>query len=243
MLKGDFGRSFYWQQPVSELIGERIALTATISFVTIILVYAIAIPIGIYSATHQYSVGDYAFTTLGFIGVATPNFLLALILMWLAFRYLGWNITGLFSTRFSDAPWSFAKVIDMLKHLPVPVLILATAGTASILRVFRGSLLDELRKQYVITARAKGASERSLLFKYPVRVALNPIVASIGGLLAFSTFRLSSDLYCAGASYDGTHAAECAVKTGHAVGSRFSVDVGGPRYHRRVYFGPAAGGH
>ena len=185
VLKGDFGRSFYWQQPAIELIGERVGLTAMISFITIILIYAIAIPIGIYSATHQYSVGDYAFTTLGFMGLAVPNFLLALILMWLAFRYLGWNITGLFSTRFSDAPWSFAKVIDMLKHLPAPVLILSTAGTASVIRVFRGSLLDELRKQYVITARAKGAPERSLLFKYPVRVALNPIVASIGGLLPF----------------------------------------------------------
>jgi peptide/nickel transport system permease protein len=136
--------------------------------------------IGIYSATHQYSLGDYAFTTAGLMGLATPNFLLALILMFLLFRYFGMSVGGLFSPEFRNAPWSFARVVDLMTHLPVPVVVIGTAGTARIVRVMRGCLLDELRRQYVITARAKGVHETTLLFKYPVRVSINPLVSSIG---------------------------------------------------------------
>ena len=142
--------------------------------------YVIAVPIGIYSATHQHSFGDYAATVFGFLGLATPNFLLALILMYLAFTYFGWSPGGLFSREYLAAAWSFGKVVDLLKHLPIPLIVI---GTAEVIRILRGSLLDELSKQYVITARSKGMQERSILFKYPVRVALNPIISTVGGLL------------------------------------------------------------
>jgi len=183
MLHGDLGRSFQLNKPVSELIGERLALTATISIFTLIFTYAVAVPIGIYSATHQYSVGDYTFTTVGFVGLATPNFLLALILMFVFFKYFGLSVGGLFSPGYIWAPWSIGKFVDMLKHLPIPIIVIGTAGTAGLIRVMRGCLLDELRKQYVITARAKGVEEKVLLFKYPVRVAINPIVSTIGWTL------------------------------------------------------------
>ena len=183
MLHGDFGRSFQWNQPVSKLIAKRLPLTITISLLTLLFVYAVSIPIGIYSATHQYSVGDYTFTVAGFAGLAIPNFLLALILMFISYKYLGLSVGGLFSIEYQLAPWSLGKVIDMLKHLPIPIIVIGTAGTAGLIRVMRGCLLDELRKQYVITARAKGVSERALLFKYPVRVAINPIISTIGWTL------------------------------------------------------------
>jgi len=183
ILHGDLGRSFQLNKPVSELIGERVALTATISIFTLIFTYAVAVPIGIYSATHQYSIGDYFFTTVGFVGLATPNFLLALILMFIFFKYFGLSVGGLFSPEYIWAPWSIGKFVDMLKHLPIPIIVIGTAGTAGLIRVMRGCLLDELRKQYVITARAKGVEEKVLLFKYPVRVAINPIVSTIGWTL------------------------------------------------------------
>jgi len=183
MLHGDFGRSFEWNKPVSELIGERLVLTVVLSLFTLIFTYIVAIPIGIYSATHQYSVGDYAFTVIGFAGLATPNFLLALVLMFMFFKYFGLSIGGLFSPQYQLASWSLAKFVDMLKHLPIPIIVIGTAGTAWLIRVMRGCLLDELRKQYVITARAKGVAERTLLFKYPVRVAINPIISTIGWTL------------------------------------------------------------
>jgi len=183
MFHGDFGRSFAWNKPVSELIGERLPLTVTLSLFTLIFTYMVAIPIGIYSATHQYSIGDYVFTGIGFAGLATPNFLFALILMFLFYKYFGISVGGLFSPQYVEAPWSVDKFIDMLKHLPIPIIVIGTAGTAGLIRVMRGCLLDELRKQYVITARAKGVAERSLLFKYPVRVAINPIVSTIGWTL------------------------------------------------------------
>jgi len=154
-----------------------------ISLFTLIFTYAVAIPIGIYSATHQYSVGDYTFTVIGFAGLATPNFLLALILMFLFYKYFGLSVGGLFSPQYLTATWSVDKFIDMLKHLPIPIIVIGTAGTAWIIRVMRGCLLDELRKQYVITARAKGVAERTLLFKYPVRIAINPIISTIGWTL------------------------------------------------------------
>lgn len=183
LLRGDLGESFIYSEPVADLIRERILLSALITLGTLVVTYAIAIPIGVYSATHQYSPLDYFFTFLGFIGLAIPNFLLALILMYLAFRYFGWSVGGLFSREFVVAPWSFARFVDLLKHLPIPLIVIGTAGTASIIRVLRGSLLDELRKQYVVTARAKGLEERKLLYKYPFRVAINPIISQIGYIL------------------------------------------------------------
>jgi len=185
MLHGDFGQSFLWNKEVSELLGERLMLTVIISILTMLFAYGIAIPVGIYSATHQYSIGDYGFTVAGFAGLATPNFLLALILMFLFYKYFGLSAGGLFSPAYQLAPWSLAKVLDMLKHLPIPIIVIGTAGTAELIRVMRGCLLDELRKQYVITARAKGVSERALLFKYPVRIAINPIISTIGWTLPY----------------------------------------------------------
>ncbi|MQY59404.1 MAG: ABC transporter permease subunit [Clostridia bacterium] len=181
--EGNFGYSFAWNKPVSELIGERLKLTIILSLCTLIFTYIVAIPIGIYSATHQYSISDYTFTTIGFAGLATPNFLLALILMLLFYKYFGLSIGGLFSPEYIEASWSLGKVVDMLKHFPIPIIVIGTAGTAGLIRVMRSCLLDELRKQYVITARAKGAAERTLLFKYPVRMAINPIISTMGWVL------------------------------------------------------------
>lgn len=183
ILHGNFGRSFAWGVPVSKIIWERLSLTLIISLFSLVFTYGIAIPIGIYSATHQYSVGDYTFTTIGFVGLATPNFLLALILMLLFFKYFGLSVSGLFSSQYVMAPWSWAKVMDMINHMWIPVIVIGTAGTCALIRVMRGCLLDELRKQYVITARAKGLAEKILLFKYPVRVAINPIISTIGWTL------------------------------------------------------------
>jgi len=183
LFKGNLGRSFQFNKPVSELIGERLGLTIIISLLTMIFVYVAAVPIGIYSATHQYSGGDYIFTTVGFAGLAIPNFLFALILMFLFFKYFGLSVGGLFSPEYQLVGWSLGKFIDMLKHLPIPIIVIGTAGTAGLIRVMRGCLLDELRKQYVITARAKGVEERALLFKYPVRVAINPIISTVGWML------------------------------------------------------------
>ena len=182
-VRGDMGDSFEWNEPVANLIGERLALSMTISVLTLIVTYLIAIPIGIFSATHQYSFGDYAFTIFGFVGLATPNFLLALILMFLTFKYLGWSVGGLFSPEFALAGWSFGKVLDLIKHLPIPLIVIGTAGAAALIRVMRGALLDELQKQYVVTARAKGQGELQLLFKYPIRVAINPLVSTVGYIL------------------------------------------------------------
>jgi peptide/nickel transport system permease protein len=179
VLQGNLGWSFQFQKPVAVLIGERIQLTATISIVTLLFTYLLAIPIGIYSSTHQYTIGDYFFMLIGFIGMAAPSFLLALILM-VIFLNAGLGVGGLFSPEFMRAPWSLPRIIDLFKHLPLPILIIGTAGTAGLIRVMRATLLDELGKQYVITARAKGVNEVKLLFKYPVRVALNPIVSTIG---------------------------------------------------------------
>lgn len=183
LFHGNLGRSFQYNKPVSELIGERLALTIIMSLLTLIFVYAVAIPIGIFSATHQYSTGDYIFTTMGFTGLAIPNFLFALVLMFLFLKYFGLSVGGLFSPEYQLVGWSMGKLIDMLKHLPIPIIVIGTAGTAGLIRVMRGCLLDELQKQYVITARAKGLTERILLFKYPVRVAINPIISTIGWIL------------------------------------------------------------
>jgi peptide/nickel transport system permease protein len=182
VLQGEFGFSFDWQKPIKDIIGERLALTFTIAILSMIFTFAVAIPIGIYSATHQYSVGDYIVSIIGFIGLAIPNFMLALIMLYIAWKNYGLNLTGLFSPEYLDAPWDMAKVGDLLLHLPIPIIVNGTAGTAGLIRVMRGTLLDELNKQYVITARSKGVGEVKLLFKYPVRVALNPIVSGLAWL-------------------------------------------------------------
>ena len=185
MLQGNFGVSMEWQRPVMEVIGDRLLLTALLAFAAVIFTWILAIPIGIYSAVRQYSIGDYIFTFVGFIGLAVPSFLLALVVMYLTFAYFGASIGGLFSTEYLDAPWSLARVWDLCKHLWVPALILGTAGTAQLVRILRANLLDELRKPYVVTARAKGLSELRTIIKYPVRVALNPFISTIGYTLPF----------------------------------------------------------
>jgi peptide/nickel transport system permease protein len=182
-VHGDFGHSFEWNKPVSELIGERLQLTIIISVCTLLFTWAVAVPIGVYSAVRQYSWLDYVLTVFGFIGLATPNFLLALILLWVSYAYLGLSIGGLFSPDYADAPWSFAKALDLFKHLWIPVVIVGLGHTAKFIRIIRGNLLDELRKPYVVTARAKGLSETRLILKYPVRVAINPLVSTIGWTL------------------------------------------------------------
>jgi peptide/nickel transport system permease protein len=182
-IQGDMGMSFEANKPVAELIGDRIFLTMVVSFTSLLFVYIVAIPIGIYSATHQYSAGDYFFTVLGFLGLATPNFLLALVLLYVAFAFFGQSVGGLFSPEFIEAQWSLAKVWDLIKHLWIPVIVIGTAGTAGRIRVMRANLLDELGKQYVVTARAKGVAEPKLLFKYPVRMAINPMISTVGWLL------------------------------------------------------------
>ncbi len=181
--RGDFGMSFEWELPVRELVWSRLSLTVILALATLVFTWAVAFPVGIYSAVRQYSIGDYFFTGVGFIGLAIPNFLLALVLMYVAFKVFNQSVGGLFSPEFVEVPWSLARVRDLFSHLWIPMVILGTAGTAGLIRLMRANLLDELRKPYVKTARAKGLSEVRLLLKYPVRVALNPFVSTIGWTL------------------------------------------------------------
>lgn len=183
MLQGDFGYSFEYSLPVTEVIGDRLFLTILISLVTIVFTWMIAFPIGIYSATHQYSWGDYGLSFLGFLGLATPNFLLALIMLYFANVYFGTSIGGLMAPEYIDAPWSFDKFVSVLEHLWIPVVVIGTSGTAGMIRRLRANLLDELQKQYVVTGRAKGLPPGKLLRKYPLRISLNFFVADIGNLL------------------------------------------------------------
>ncbi len=183
VTRGDFGLSFEWQQPVADLIWERMALTLLLTFSTLLATWAIALPIGVFSAVKKYSIADYIVTFLSFLGLAVPSFLLALVLMYIAAVKFGQEVGGLFSEQYVNAPWSIAKVIDLLYHLWIPVIILAVSGTASLIRVMRANMLDELAKPYVTTARAKGLSEFRLLVKYPVRIALNPFISTIAWLL------------------------------------------------------------
>ncbi len=183
LTEGDLGRSFAWRAPVTEIIMDRLPMTLVVSLGATLLVYLIAIPIGIYSAVRQYSPGDYVASFIGFIGLAMPNFLIGLILLMLFYKWFGISVGGLFSSEMKSAPWSWDKFLDLLIHLPVPMLVIGLSGTAAIIRVMRATVLDELQKPYVETARAKGVSEWRLILKYPVRVALNPIVSTIGWLL------------------------------------------------------------
>ena len=183
IFQGDFGQSFEWNQPVGSLVWDRLAFTILLSLSTLLFTWAIALPIGIYSAVRQYSPGDYVATFFGFLGLAIPDFLLALVLMFVAFRYFGQSVGGLFSPEFVEAPWSGARVLDLMKKMWIPIVIIGTSGTAGLIRIMRANLLDELHKPYVVTARARGLSERNLLLKYPVRMALNPFVSTVGWTL------------------------------------------------------------
>ncbi len=183
LLQGDFGQSFEFDMPVSDVIGDKIWLSIIVSFATIIFTWVISFPIGVYSATHQYSIGDHSLTLIGFLGLATPNFLLALVLLYFANVWFGTEIGGLMDEKFLDQPWSFDKFMSVLEHLWVPVVVIGTSGTAGMIRRLRANLLDELQKQYVTTAKAKGLHDFKTLVKYPLRMSLNPFIADIGNLL------------------------------------------------------------
>ena len=185
VLKGDLGYSWEWRRPVVDVIAERLPLTLMLAFSTLFFMYVVALPIGIYSAFRQYSLTDHAFSTIGYVGLATPNFLLALILMYLGQQWFGQSVGGLFSPEFQDAPWSWARFKDLAGHLWVPVIVLGTAGTAYLIRTMRAAVLDELNQMYVMAARAGGLSPMHLLFKYPVRMALNPILSTLGWRLTY----------------------------------------------------------
>ena len=183
VLRGDFGQSFQWDRPVAALVMERLPMTMLIAIGTLFVTWVIAFPVGVYSAVKQYSVGDYLATTIGFIGIAVPNFMIALVLMYIGFAYFGQSVGGLFSPQYVDAPWSFDKFLDLLAHLWVPLIVLGTAGTAALIRILRANLLDELHKPYVVAARARGVAENVMVLKYPLRVALNPFISTIGWIL------------------------------------------------------------
>ena len=183
LLHGNFGLSLEYQRPNADLIREQLGLTVALALMSFVLTWLIAVPAGIYSATHRHTVLDHVLTVINYVGIATPNFMLALILMWLAFAYFGISVTGLFSPEFADAPWSVARLVDLLEHIWLPAMVLGIAGTARLTRIMRANLLDELNKPYVMTARAKGLREWRLVLRYPVRLALNPLVSTIGWYL------------------------------------------------------------
>jgi peptide/nickel transport system permease protein len=183
LLSGNLGLSLEYRRPNADLISEQIGLTLALALMSFVLTWIIAVPAGIYSATRQRSVIDHILTVINYVGVATPNFMLALILMWIAFAYFGISVTGLFSPEYADAPWSLARVVDLLEHIWLPALVIAIAGTARLTRIMRANLLDELNKPYVMTARAKGLREWRLVLRYPVRLAFNPLVSTIGWYL------------------------------------------------------------
>ena len=183
LLQGDLGWAFEQELPVADVVGDRVWLTFVVSFSTIIFTWLVSFPIGVYSATHQYSVGDHTLTFIGFLGLATPNFLLALVLLYLANVYFGTSIGGLMDPEYLDQPWTWGKIVSILEHLWIPVVVIGTSGTAGMIRRLRANLLDELQKQYVVTGRAKGLPPFRLLMKYPLRMSLNPFIADIGNLL------------------------------------------------------------
>ncbi len=183
LLQGDLGYSFEHQLPVSEVVGDRLWLTVIVTFATVIFTWIVAFPIGVYSATHQYSLSDYVITFFGILGLAVPSFLFALVLLYFANVYLGTSIGGLMDAKYIDAPWSWGKFLSVLEHLWIPTIVIGTSGTAGMIRRLRANLLDELHKQYVVTGRAKGLPPGRLLLKYPLRMSLNPFIADIGTLL------------------------------------------------------------
>ena len=183
VLRGDFGMSLEWGRPVSELISERLLLTIAVACAAMLFTWAMAIPIGVYSAVRQRSWGDYTVTLVGFLGLAIPDFLLAMVLMYISYAWLGWDVSGLFSPEYIDAPWSMGRVLDLLAHLWIPSLVLGASGTAALLRTLRANLLDELRKPYMVTAQSKGLGYWRAVLKYPLRIALNPLVSTSGYIL------------------------------------------------------------
>jgi peptide/nickel transport system permease protein len=183
MLHGNFGQSFQWRQPVADLIWDRLGLTLALSSASVLLIWAVAFPVGIYSAIRQYSPGDYLFTFLSFVGLGVPSFLLALVVMWFAFSRFGITVGGLFSPEYANSPWDVGRLVDFAQHLWIPMVVLGIGGTAGLIRIMRANLLDELQRPYVDTARAKGLAERTLILKYPVRMALNPFVSTVGWTL------------------------------------------------------------
>ena len=183
LVRGDMGYSFEFELPVNEVVGDRLYLTVLVSFSTIVFTWIVSFPIGLYSAARQYSWGDYTLTFVGFIGLATPNFLLALVLLYIANVMFGTSVGGLMDTQYIDQPWTWGKFVSVLEHLWIPVIVIGTSGTAAMIRRLRANLLDELEKQYVVTARAKGLSPLRLLIKYPFRIAMNFFIADIGSLL------------------------------------------------------------
>jgi peptide/nickel transport system permease protein len=182
-LHGDLGMSFEYRAPVADIIWGRLGMTTLVAFCTLAFVWLIAFPVGVFSAVRQYSVGDYVVTFLSFLGMATPSFLLALFVMYMSVKYLGYSVGGLFSPEFANAPWSGARVLDLLQHLWIPVFVLGVAGIAALVRIMRANLLDELGKPYVETGRAKGLRETTLILRYPTRVALNPFISTVGWVL------------------------------------------------------------
>jgi peptide/nickel transport system permease protein len=183
MLHGNFGQSLQWRQPVADLIWDRLGLTLALSVASVLLIWAIAFPVGIYSAIKQYSTLDYLATFVSFVGLGVPSFLLALVVMWIAFSRFGITVGGLFSPEYESSPWTIARIEDFATHLWIPMVVLGMGGTAGLIRIMRANLLDELHRPYVETARAKGLDERQLLLKYPVRMALNPFVSTVGWTL------------------------------------------------------------
>jgi peptide/nickel transport system permease protein len=183
LLHGDMGYSFLYDLPVNKVVGDRLLFTFIVSFTTVVFTYVVAFPIGVYSATHQYSISDYLLTFIGFLGLATPSFLLALVLLYFAHVYFGISVGGLMDPSYINRPWSWGKIGSVFAHIWIPVVVIGTAGTAAMIRRLRANLLDELQKQYVVTARAKGLHPLRILFKYPLRLALNPFISDIGSLL------------------------------------------------------------
>lgn len=183
IFEGDFGFSLEWRRPVADLLWNRLGLTFVLALVTLLFIWALSLPIGIYTAVRKNTVGDYIATFFGVIGLALPNFLFALVLMYLSFKYFGGDIGGLLSPQYENAPWTWEKIGDFAAHLIIPTIVLGTSGTAALIRILRANLLDELGKPYVTTARAYGLSERKLLLKYPVRIALNPFISTVGWVL------------------------------------------------------------
>ena len=183
LSRGDFGYSFEWNQPVAGLIWSRMGSTLVISLLSLVFVWVVSLPIGIYSAVRRHSAGDHVFTFFGFLGLAVPNFILALTLMYVAYKYFGQSVGGLYSPDYVDQSWSFSKFVDFLAHLWIPIIIIGASGTAALIRILRANLTDELHKPYVVTARAKGLPEYKVILRYPVRIALNPFISAIGWVL------------------------------------------------------------
>jgi peptide/nickel transport system permease protein len=240
-LRGDFGQSFEWNQPVISLIWSRLILTFLLSLATLLFVWAVALPIGIYSAVRQYSLGDYTFTFLGFIGLAIPNFLLALVLMYVGFKFFNQSVGGLFSPEYQEAAWTWAKFVDMMAHLWIPVVIIGLSGTASLIRVMRANLLDELHKPYVVTARAKGLPESQVIMRYPVRVALNPFVSTIGWVLPALISGEAIISIVLSLPTTGPAAAAVAHVARYVPGGEFYLDVEHVDDHRHAAVGHPAG--